>query len=360
MIYRTLGRTGLRVSVVGFGAIKLPHIDYETAENSLRRAVELGINFFDTARNYKDSEEKIGKALGDLRDKFYIATKSSQRCADYLRRDLETSLNELRFEKIDLYQLHSVSSVGDWQSVTSKGGALEAVLKARSDGLIDHIGITIHRDITVMKEAITSEEFETIMLAYSILDQENVEKEILPLARQHNMGVVVMKPFSGGLLTSPGAEPGKPLPDDPLVLGNLRYILSNKAVQSVIPGIMSPAEVEENVKVVRDLSPLTEDHKEQLLKLIGQQRKEFRYGQVCLRCGYCLPACEQGIPIPDVFRAVDAYRNYPDDAKAVGKILYNSLDPKPDVCTECGECKKRCPAGIDIPNGLKTALDLFG
>ena len=353
MRYKVLGETGLKVSVIGFGAIKLPEISLEEAIKLLNRALDLGINFIDTARGYGDSETKIGIALKDRRDEFHIATKTHIRDADGAFKDIERSLKELQTDYIDLYQLHTVSTKEEYRKVMSPGGALEALKRARQKGLIGHIGITIHRDLDVMRMAIESGEFETIMLAYNPLDPEGVEREgILKLAKEYGLGVIIMKPLSGGQLVLPETEMGRQIGNDPLVRGCLRYILSNQYVDTVIPGIKRVEELEEDVLVADMPIPMSEEEKQELFAMIGKLGKSFRYDQICLRCGYCLP-CPQGIEIPEVFRAYDSYMNYPEEVKEVGLKIYASLKVKPDACTECRQCVQRCPAGIDIPAKLK-------
>ena len=358
MLYRSLGKTGLKVSVIGFGAIKLPEITVDDAVKLLNKALDLGINFIDTARNYRDSETKIGIALKSRRDEFYIATKTHSRDADGAYKDIERSLKELQTDYIDLYQLHTVSSKEAYKKVMSPNGALQALKRARQKGLIGHIGITIHRDLDVMRWAIESGEFETIMLAYNPLDPEGVEREgILKLAKEYGMGIIIMKPLSGGQLVLPETEMGKQVGNDRLVRLCLRYIISKDFVSTVIPGMKRIAELEENVSVA-DMPPLTKEEKDELFRLIGSLGKSFRYGQICLRCGYCLP-CPQGIPIPDVFRAYDAYIGYPEEVKEIGLKIYESLKVKPSACIECRQCVTKCPAGIDIPARLKEAYKVL-
>jgi len=357
--YKVLGKTGLKVSIISFGAIKLPQISVEEATKVLNKALDLGINFIDTARAYKDSETKIGIALKNRRDEFYIATKTHSRDEDGAMKDIERSLKELQTDYIDIYQLHTVSNKEEWKKVMAPNGALNALKKAKQRGIIGHIGITIHRDLDVMRWAIESGEFETIMLAYNPLDPEGVEREgILKLAKEHGLGVIIMKPLSGGQLVMPETEMGRQVGNDPIVRGCLRFILSNDAVDTVIPGMKRIEEVEENVSVADMPLPMTEEEKRELFKLIGSLKKSFRYGQMCLRCGYCLP-CPQGILIPEVFRAYDSYLNYPDHVKDVGLKIYMSLEIKPDACIECRQCVSRCPAGIDIPTRLKEAAKVL-
>jgi len=363
-----LGKTGLKVSVIGFGAIKLPQISEKQASETINRALDLGINFIDTARNYGDSEHKIGLAIKGRRDECYIATKTASRTYEGAMRDLETSLKELQTDHIDLWQLHNVCDMKRWKAVTAPGGALEAAKQAKEEGKIDHIGISSHRALDVMKEAIRCGEFETIMVLYNPLDEENTGREIIPLAHKHGIGVIAMKPLSGGTLTLPLSDeereekhrqdsPGNEW-FDPIVRGCLRYIISNLAVSTVIPGMRFPWEVEENVKCA-DMPPMTEEEKDALIREIGKLRKTYKYSQECLRCGYCLEVCPQNIQIPEVFRAVYVYKGYPEETRHMGIEIYRALEVSPEECIECRSCVEKCPAGIDIPERLKEAVEFF-
>ena len=362
-----LGKTGVEVSVVGFGAIKLPDLSEEQACAVLNRALDRGINFIDTARAYGDSERKIGLALKERRGECVIATKTTARDADGALRDLEASLRQLRTDRLDLWQLHNVMDMELWKQVTAPGGAIEALHRARAEGLVSHVGLSVHRSLEVMREAILSGEFETIMLLYNVLDEEGVaDYGILSLAHEHGLGVIAMKPLSGGTLALPLTEEEREEKRrasggrwfDPIVRGCLRYVLSNPAVDVVIPGMRSLREVEENA-AVGDLPPLTEAERDELIREIGRLRATYKYGQECLRCGYCLSACPQGIQIPQVLHAVYAYRHYPGEARRVGLDLYRSLAVSPEECQECEACVEVCPAGIPIPQRLKEAVALF-
>ena len=351
-LYTILGRTGLRVSRLGFGCIKFNSIPESETTAALSRALDLGINFLDTARNYGTSEQKIGIGIARRRGEFVLATKTTDRTADGLRRGLETSLREMRTDYVDLYQLHTVSTPAEYQRVMAPGGALEGARKARDEGKVRFIGASVHRSLDTMKNVITSGAFDTIMVSYSAIDPENVEAGILPLAAKHNVSVIIMKPLSGGQFAT--LAPGSP---NKIVRGCLRYVLSNDAVSVCCPGMASVREVEENVATWKIPEKIAKSERDGLVKSLGAFKKAYRYGQVCLRCGYCQP-CPQKIDVPTVFRAHDMIREYPDELKYEGWNLLLGLPVLPDICEACGECMKKCPAGIKIPDRLKEIADL--
>jgi hypothetical protein len=354
---RKLGKTGLEVAALGFGAIKLPQVTTDEATRALNQALDLGIDFVDTARNYGDSERKIGSALKHRRSEYILATKTVARDGAGLRADLERSLRELQTDYIDLYQLHSVSDADAWQRVMAPRGALEQARKAQRRGLVRHVGITMHRAVHEMEVAIRSGEFETIMVCCNPLDAEGVEPRVLPLAREHGMGVIAMKPLGGGTLRLP-PESRRPGERDPVVAGCLRYVLSHPALSVVIPGIDTTAQVVENVATVTESTTLSEAERRDLIAAMSGLRAHHRYGQTCLRCGYCLP-CPQGIEIPQAFRALHTARQYPNELKYLGRELYQSLAVRASVCVECEECMAKCPAGLAIPQLLKEVVAEF-
>lgn len=354
MEYRRLGKTELEVTPISFGAIKLPGISEDEAAACLNRALDLGINYIDTARNYRDSERKIGLGVGHRRDEFHLATKTGARDYDGAMADLETSLEQLQTDYIDVWQLHTVSNEENWQKVMSPDGALKAARKAESEGVVGHVSITIHRALDVMRKAIESDEFETIMLCYNPLDSENVA-EILPLAKARDMGTIIMKALSGGQIAYPKEERQAGLGGpDALVAGSLRWVLSDPNVDVVIPGMQTVAEVEENAALMTPLEPLSDDEREELLRRLAEFGGSYRYGQKCLRCGYCQP-CPQGVPIPEIFKAAQMVASYPDNLRHMGYDLYESLDVNAEACVVCGACLEKCPAGLEIPELLEEA-----
>jgi len=361
--YKPLGKTGLKVSIIGFGGIKLPKIKEDEAVKILNRAVDLGVNFIDTARAYGDSEKKIGLALKNRRDEIYLSSRSLSRDKDGLLKDIEKSMKELRTDYIDVYELHAVNSKEIYQKVMSSDGAIEGLKIARQKGLIGHVGITMHYDLEAMRMAIESNEFDVIMVAYSPLDHESVDREgILKLAKEHGMGTIIMKPLLGGQLVLPETATGK-RKEDPIVRLSLKFIVSNPNVDTVIPGIMKIHEIEEDARVADEPLPITDEEKKELFNLIASLGVE-RFGytgamQTCLRCGYCMRVCPQGIPIPEVFRAYEIYTYYPKELRYLGINVYKSLEVKPDACIECRSCVEVCPMKIDIPSQIKKIAEVF-
>ena len=348
---RRLGKTELMTSVIGFGGIKLPIVDRDDAVELLNKALDMGINFVDTARGYGDSEEKIGVAISHRRDEFFISTKGHETTAERMKRDIETSLKNLRTDRIDLYLCHNLRHRENYETVMGTGGALRALQEAKSQGLIGHIGFSSHRFHETMKAGILSGEFEAIMLSYNILNDELVDEEILPLAKENDVGVIAMKPLAGGALASASS-------DLKLVSGEvgdvaiaatqaLRFVLANDAVTLAIPGMTNIRELEENVAVGETFQTLTEEEKSQLVKAAEVLGKDF-----CRECGYCQP-CPQGVRIPIILRHLGYYSRYGLVDWAKGR--YRMVEVKADNCVECGECEDKCPYNLPIIEKLKEA-----
>ena len=297
-------------------------------------------------------------SLRGRRSEFYLATKTSARDRDGAAADLEKSLDELQFNHIDLWQLHTVANMDSWREVMATGGALETAQRARSEGLIGHVGISVHRSLEVMRRAIECGEFETIMLTYNPMDSECVA-DFLPLAKQHDMGTIAMKALGGGRTAYPKQNRQAGLGGlDALVAGCLRLVLSNESVDCVIPGMEARHEVEENVPLAAPVAPLGEAERQTLMRLLGEFDGEFRYEQKCLRCGYCQP-CPEGVDVPAIFRAAVMVRRYPDNLKHQGYEIYEALKVGAEACVECKECLEKCPAGLPIPEMLKEAHQLL-
>jgi len=347
---RVLGRTGWNVTVISFGAIKLPRASQEECTEVLNRALDLGVNFVDTADCYGDSEEKIGRALKRRRKEFYLATKVDQRDGEGARKTLERSLKRLQCDTIDLIQLHDCRDY-DYDMAMAPGGVYEELKKAQTEGKVREIGITCHSSINTMRKAIESGKFATIMVSYNLLDRERVGTEVIPSAHEHGMGVIAMKPLAGGRLADARELADLKAGEMSLAQMALRFILSNEMVTCAIPGVTKVSELEQNLKVAEKVQKLSAEEMRELVKRVGDVGKDF-----CRNCGYCLP-CTQGINIPDVFRFEGYYVRY--GMKEWAREQYAALEVKVEECAECEKCIEKCPYGLDIPQLLKKAAEVL-
>lgn len=334
MEYITLGKTGLKVSRVGFGGIPIQKVDAEGAKKLMQAVVNSGINFIDTARAYTVSEELIGNSLVGMRDKFIIATKSMARTADAMRKDIETSLNNLKTDYIDIYQIHNVT-MEQLAVVCGEGGALEALNEAKELGRIGHIGLTAH-SLEVFEYATTLDWVETLMFPYNVVETQG--EEIIKKCREKNIGFICMKPLAGGALENARLA--------------MRFISANKNVDIVIPGMCCEDEVIMNVSAVCDSSPLSVNE----LDEIEKTRKELGTN-FCRRCNYCQP-CAAGINISGVFLFGGYLERYGLEDWA--RARYATLPNKASACIGCGACESRCPYNLPIREMLKKYAASFG
>ena len=344
---RILGETGWSVSAISFGAIKLPRISLKECEILLNRALDEGINFLDTADCYGDSEEKIGRVLQGRRREFYLSTKVDERDGPGVRAKLDRCLRRLRTEWIDLLFFHDVRG-GEYEKIFSTGG-LEELQRAREKGEIRHLGISIHSNLAMMRQAVESGVFSVLMAAFSALDEDRLTADLLPLAAAGGVGLVAMKPLAGGRLGElPSAGWNRPLfhGESPAQIA-LRYVLSNPHISCAIPGMMTLKELEENLRVAEEPRPLSPEEIREFMSLAADAGKGF-----CRNCGYCLP-CPEGIPIPDVFRYENYYRRY--GLKEWAREQYGVLASDAQACSDCRACVERCPYGVSIPSELKQA-----
>lgn len=325
----TLGSTGITVEKNGFGALPIQRVDDNTAVKLLQKAYDGGINFYDTARLYTDSEHKIGKALKDVRDKIIIASKSASITADKMISDLETSLRELKTDYIDIYQFHNPDFC---PKPDDESGLYDAALEAKKQGKIRHIGITNHR-LKIAKEAIESGLYETMQFPFCYLTTEK-ELEILEMARKHNMGFIGMKSLSGGLITNSRAA----------------YAFSSQ-FDNLVPiwGIQRESELDEFLSYVKN-PPAMDD---EIKKFIEREKSELQ-GNFCRGCGYCLP-CPANIEIFNCARMTQLIRRSPSEKWLLPANQDKMMKIKD--CINCGHCKNHCPYGLDTPNLLKKNLE---
>jgi len=326
-----LGKTGLEVNRLGFGGIPIQTVEENQAVETVLHAVEGGVDFIDTSRVYTTSERRIGMALRQTDKRVILASKSQSRTSEGLRADLETSLKELQRASIDIYQCHFVKDEHVYEQVISPGGALEGLIKAKEQGLIGHMGVTSH-NLDLVNRILDDGLFETIMVCFSLLEPLAREK-IIPKAIEKDVGVIAMKPFSGGIIDNPRLA--------------LKYVLSQPGVM-IIAGVEHKDLFDENWRVFQGGHEL--DHEE--WEEIGRIRKTYERN-FCRRCDYCQP-CTEDIPIQMILGLRSMVKRMGNN------ILREGWRPKAIEkarhCSECGECMPRCPYQLPIPDLIKENL----
>ena len=334
MEYRMLGKTGLKISRMGFGGIPIQRIDAEGTKVLMHRLVEAGVNFIDTARGYTVSEEYLGYALEGIRDKFVLATKTMSRDKAGMAKDIETSLKNLRTDYIDLYQIHNATPA-QLEQVMAPGGALEALMEAKAAGKIGHIGVTAH-GLDTFRMALELPWVETLMFPYNIVETQG--EDLIRQCAEKNVGFICMKPLAGGAIE-----------DATLAL---RYICANPNVSVAIPGMADPAELDQNIAACSDTAPLSNEEKAKFLEV-----REALGTQFCRRCNYCQP-CPQGVNISGSFLFEGYLDRYGLGEWAKGR--YDAMPKHASDCVGCGACEDRCPYNLPIRDMLKRVAKKFG
>ncbi len=321
-----LGKSELTVTKPAFGALPIQRRDKDEAVRILRRAYEGGIRYFDTANAYTDSEEKIGLALADVREDIVISTKSMARDHDMVAKHIQSSLERMKTDYIDLFQFHMVSN---WEEIDN--GPWQAAQEAKEKGYIRHIGVTSH-SIRFAEEAVASGRFETLQYPFSYLSSPE-ENDLVRSCAEHDVGFIAMKALAGGLLS------------------NARVVHAfMKEQKNVVPiyGVQTMEELEQWLALGAEDPSLDSD----LQAVIDADRAELG-GQFCRSCGYCMP-CPQGIEIRncarmDMLIRRSPWRPYftPEWQEKMNRIK---------DCLECGKCKSKCPYHLDTPKVLKYML----
>lgn len=317
----TLGSTGITVNKNGFGALPIQRVSAEYAVRLLQKAYSAGITYFDTARWYTDSEEKLGAAFAGMREKIFLATKTGAETAEGFWKDLEQSLRNLRTDYIDIYQFHNPAvcpKPGDGS------GLYESMQEAKAQGKIRHIGITNHR-LAVAREAVASGLYETLQFPFSYLSGEQ-ELALVQECQKAGMGFVSMKALSGGLITNAAAA----------------YAFQAK-YENVLPiwGIQKEEELDEFISYIAHPPVMSGE----IQDVIDRDRKELS-GDFCRGCGYCMP-CPEGIQIHTCARMSLLIRRSPSKAQLTQQA--QEMMKKIENCRHCGKCKAKCPYELDTP-----------
>ncbi|MBQ0064875.1 MAG: aldo/keto reductase [Firmicutes bacterium] len=326
----TLGSTGITVIQNAFGALPVQRVNMETAIQILQKAYQGGMRFFDTARAYSDSEEKLGNAFKDIkRDEIYIATKTMAKTPEQFKEQLETSLQLLQTDYVDIYQFHCAGQVyrpGDGT------GMYECMLEAKEAGKIKHIGITAHK-LSVAKEAIESGLYETLQFPFSYLSGEK-ELELVTLCKEKNMGFIAMKGLAGGLINK-----------------SVPAMAFMSQFDHVLPiwGIQKESELDEWL-AFNEKTPVLD---EEILSFIEKEKKEIA-GDFCRGCGYCMP-CPAGIQINQCARMSLMLRRAPSQNWLSENMQAEMM--KIENCLHCGACMKKCPYELNTPALLEKNLE---
>ena len=324
----TLGKTGITTPQNAFGALPIQRTDKDTAVKLLRRAYDGGMTFFDTARAYSDSEEKLGEAFEGMRDRIYITSKTMATTPEGFRKDLDTTLRNLKTDHVDIYQFHCVNrcyAPGDGT------GMYEAMLEARDQGKVLHMGITAHK-IGIAEEIVASGLYETLQFPFSYLATDR-DIALVRACDAADIGFIAMKGLSGGLLTNSAA------------------CMAFMSEYNVLPiwGVQRESELEEWLSFFENEPVMTDE----LRSVIEKDRAEL-LGDFCRGCGYCSP-CTVGIVINQCARMSQMIRRSP----SAGWLSENwqAEMMKIEKCINCGACLKRCPYELDIPRLLRKNLD---
>ncbi|MDR1727362.1 MAG: aldo/keto reductase [Acidobacteriota bacterium] len=327
----TLGRTGIEAWRLGFGGIPIQRVSEGQAVDTVLYALEKGVDFIDTSRMYTTSETRIGLALRQTDKKPVLATKSFARTSDGIRKDVDVSRRELHRDVLDIYQCHSIGTPDEYKKITAKDGAYEGLLKAREEGLVRHIGITSH-SLDVLDKALDDDLFDTVMVCFSFLEPAAQDK-VIPKALAKGVGVLAMKPLSGGVIEAPEAA--------------LKWSFGREGTL-VLVGVESRELIDQNWRVFEGGWDLTEADRADIAAISQEYDKKF-----CRRCDYCLP-CPAGIPIQFVLGAKSFLKRM--GPGAIKNPMFADIWDKAENCTECGQCMERCPYGLPIPEIVKANL----
>ena len=329
-----LGKTEMMVSKLGFGGIPIQRLSEDEAVAVVRRCLDLGITFLDTANGYTTSEERIGKAIKGRRQGLILATKSGARTREGVEEHLKLSLERLGVDFIDLYQFHGVSDSKNLDMVLDPNGPMAVAEEAKRAGVVKHIGITSH-SMDVAKEVVKSDRFETIMFPFNFIACEPAN-ELLPLCREHDVGFIAMKPLAGGMLDN--------------VTIAFKYLFQFPDLVP-IPGIEKIHEIEEIFQLLEGQRQMTEAEQHEMQRLRDELGTRF-----CRRCDYCQP-CTEEIPISMVMTSSSFFKRMPLERFFSG-FISAGLE-KAANCTDCGECEERCPYNLPIREMMAEQVKWF-
>jgi len=362
MYYRRYGQTDKDVSIIGFGGMRFGKDDEESIR-AIHHAAEMGINYFDTAPGYCDDQSEIlfGKAFKTLDKPIYVSTKSSiqsQPKADDIRQRIDEALKRMHIEKITFFHMWCIMNWEHFEKVIAPGGPYEGALKARDEGLVDHVVFSTHANGADIRKMCESRLFEGVTLGYNIFNHSNRYDGILA-AHENDMGVAIMNPLGGGMVPSAAEKLGFIVrkEGDSVVQAALRFVLSHKEVTTALAGMGTVQHVEENaVTGTIGIHPDPD-----LVSAIKADYKDL--GQaLCTACSYCLP-CPEQIRIPAILSALNHhFMEMPETAVSFYNFFKKITGDKwvpASQCSDCGLCETRCTQHLEIRQLLKQAVELF-
>ncbi len=374
MQYRTLGKTGISISTLGFGAMRLPQIvsdgkqvfDTDESIRIIRRAYELGVNYIDTAPYYCEGESEIivGKAIKGIRDKVYLSTKNpiEDDSGEHFMQRLEKSLKKLDTDYIDFYHMWGISWEQFVDKINVKNGPLEFAQRAKEQGIIRHISFSFHDKPENMIKLIDTGYFETVLCQYNMLDRSN--EAAIAHAHKSGLGVVVMGPVGGGRLGEPSPVIQKLIPGGSKSSAELalRFVISNPNVTCALSGMGSIEMVEQNVQTASNTAELTVVELDSINSAMEQNKKLADL--YCTGCNYCMP-CPQEVNIPLNFQLMNYHKVYglTEHAKSayqqIGKFDWMKGKPASE-CIDCGICEEKCPQKLSIREQLRETAKTLG
>ncbi len=322
-----LGKTNLLVTRLGWGGIPIQRADEHEAILVIRAVVDMGVDFLDTARGYTNSEHRVGLALRKTDRPVILSTKSQVRTEKILD-DVQISLQQLQVKKIDIYHLHNISNFKEYDKAMGPGGAYEGLKRAKDKGLIDYIGLTSH-NLDILGRGIEDGNVDVVMACYSFLEPDAAQK-VFPAAKAKDIGIIAMKPFSGGVIEQPGPA--------------LRFVLSTPGVVP-IPGSETIEKARENWAIFGNGYSLTEEDRTYIETLRKEMDQQF-----CRRCDYCQP-CSEKISIQLIMGLKSVVKRFGREADQPDWVI--GLIEKARNCSECGDCLPRCPYHLRIPEIIK-------
>ncbi|MCW4051338.1 MAG: aldo/keto reductase [Candidatus Bathyarchaeota archaeon] len=330
-----LGKTGLMVSRVGIGGIPITRPPLDEAIKIVNRALDLGVNFIDTANGYSTSEERIGEAIEGRREDIILTTKTGAGDKETAQEHLKLSLKRLRTDYLDIWQLHGINQMEKYEMIMGPGGAWEAVQEALDTGVVRHIGFSSH-SLEVALKLVATDRFETVQFPFNFISHEPKD-ELVPLAKKHDVGFIAMKPFAGGMIKDANLA--------------IKYLLQYDNVLPD-PGIDKFSDIEEIVDVVNGSWEPSQTELEAM--------KEFRDRvgtRFCRQCEYCMP-CPQGVLIHRMMYLQRLYELWPPERFFNWSYVQGGVESA-ENCIQCGACEPKCPYQLPIREMIQENLKYY-